>query len=56
MSKRKYFRENTPVRILAKSHFMEQGTIWRVWLDRKTIDVKYKGGLLTLKRTEVELL
>ena len=55
MSK-KYFRENAPVRILTPPHSGETGTIWRVWLDGKTIDVKYRGGLLTLKRTEVELI
>lgn len=38
MSK-KYFYENARVRILERSHLAETGIIWRVWLDRKTIEV-----------------
>ena len=53
---RKYYRENAKVRILATEHFGETGAIWRVWLDRKTIDVKCKEGLLILNRNQVELL
>ena len=56
MSKRKYLRENAPVRILERLHFAQTGTVWRVWLDKKTIEVKTDKGLITLKRNEVELL
>ena len=56
MSRRKILCENAKVRILEPSHLAQTGYIWRVWLDRKTIDVKTDNGLLTLKRTDVELI
>ena len=48
--------ENAKVRILTMSHFGETGTVWRVWLDGTTVDVKFEGGLLTLKRNQIEVL
>ena len=56
MNRRKYLRENAPVRILERSHLAQTGKVWRVWLDHKTVDVKTDKGIITLKRNQIELL
>ena len=55
-NRRKYLRENVPVRILERSHLAQTGIVWRVWLDHKTVDVKTDNGIVTLNRNQIELL
>ncbi len=56
MKKRKHFREGVRVLILVSPYFNYVGTIWRLWKDKKTVEVKLNDGIVTVLKNQVKLL